>query len=137
MGLTGISRRTFWGCKRLTEIHIGSKVEKIGDEVFNGCMMLRVYNHAEFPQDCGTDVFSIVKSNCKLYVLEESQDFYRAHKDWYEFNILPMTAEMLDITPVEAATPSAKTYIDLTGKKVITPQRGQVYLQDGKKAMIR
>ena len=136
-GVTSIGSNAFLGCKRATEMYIGSKVEKIGNQAFYGCTLTRVYNYAEFPQDCGTDAFSIVKSKCTLYVKPESVDYYSVHKDWCDFNIQPMTEEMLAIESIvrEGAT-SAKTCFDLQGRKVTKPQRGQLYLQDGKKAIV-
>ncbi|MCR5361534.1 MAG: leucine-rich repeat domain-containing protein [Bacteroidales bacterium] len=136
-GVTSIGSNAFLGCKRATEMYIGSKVEKIGDQAFNGCTLLRIYNYAEFPQDCGTDAFSIVKSKCTLYVKPESVDYYSVHKDWCDFNIQPMTEEMLAIESILCEdAPSAKTCFDLQGRKVTKPQRGQLYLQDGKKAIV-
>ena len=136
--VTSISSGAFEGCKGLTSIQIPSSVTSIGYRAFYRCPSLKcIYNYAEFPQDCGTDAFSIDKTQCTLYVLPTRVSRYRVHKDWRDFNIQPMTEEMLAIESIacEDATP-AKTCFDLQGRKVTKPQRGQLYLQDGKKAIV-
>ena len=123
-GVTKIEASTFDGCKRMTEVRIGTGVESIGNRAFNGCPLLRIYNYAEFPQDCGLSVFTIVKSNCKLYVMEDSQDLYRVHKNWYEFNIQPMDAEALPVEAIENGNSTISSTYDLNGRKLSQPKKG-------------
>ena len=140
-GVTKIEKHTFYDCKRMTEIRIGTGVESIENMAFNGCPLVRIYNYAEFPQDCPTNVFSIVKPNCKLYVMEDSQDLYRVHKDWYEFDIQPMDAEALPVEAIENGDlPIGITY-DLNGRNLSQTKKGLniIRFPDGttKKVMIR
>lgn len=143
-GVTSICNYAFYNGKYITELYISSSVETIGQKAFNGCTLLRVYNYAEFPQNCGTDAFSVVKPNCKLYVMEDSQDFYSVHKDWYEFNIQPMDEEMTAIENIEMSnvkwTMDNGIY-DLSGRKLSQMQKGIniVKMSDGStcKVLIR
>ena len=115
-GVKKLSDNLFYGCKRMTEVRIGKDVEKIGNEVFNGCSLIRIYNYAEFPQDCGSNVFTIVKQNCKLYVPKDSPDLYRVHKEWYQFNIQPMDDEALPVEPIVNGEKTTSILYDLSGR---------------------
>ena len=129
-----IEGNAFYGCKRLAEVRIGCGMEEISDSVFYNCPIARIYNYSEYPQNCGKGVFSIVKPNCKLYVMEDSQDLYRVHPDWYSFNIQPMDAEALPVEAIENGDlPIGITY-DLSGRRQLRPAKGLNIIrhQDGR-----
>ena len=136
-----IPNSAFEGCKRVTELRIGTSLENIGSKAFYGCPLVRIYNYAEYPQDCASDVFSIVKPNCKLYVPEDSQDLYRVHKDWYAFNIQPLDSEALSVESIDNKKLIIDNVYDLNGRKQEKMNRGIniIRFKDGttKKVMIK
>ena len=155
-GVKNIEASTFEGCKRMTEVRIGSGVETIGNRAFYDCPLLRIYNYAEFPQNCGTNTFSVVKSNCKLFIHADSQDLYNVHQDWYEFNIQPMDDEALAIEDVNDNMNENETLryekgiYDLSGRKVNVNEdetlryenyssklKKGIYIVNGKKTLVR
>ena len=87
------------------------------------CPLTRIYSYAEYPPSCGTEVFSVVKKNCKLYVLPESVDLYNISQDWYEFNILPMDEVALSVREVGTGK-GIQEYYDLQGRRRAKRQHG-------------
>jgi len=135
-GVKKIENCTFKDCKRLSDLRIGSGVEEIGDSVFYNCPLTRIYNYAEYPQACGKGVFSIVKYYCKLFVKEDSQDFYRVSPDWSGFNIQAMDAEALAISPILESQGDEEPYYDLNGRKVGKAKNG-IYIHNGRKTVVK
>ena len=135
-GVKKIENCTFKDCKRLSDLRIGSGVEEIGDSVFYNCPLTRIYNYAEYPQTCGKGVFSIVKPYCKLFVKEDSQDYYRVFPEWSSFNIQPMDAEALPVSPVFELQGNGEPYYDLNGRKVGKAKNG-IYIHNGRKTVVK
>ncbi|MCR5361508.1 MAG: leucine-rich repeat domain-containing protein [Bacteroidales bacterium] len=136
-GVTMIGDWAFSGCSSLDFFAFGTAVKSIGKEAFSDCTaMTRLTSKATVPPTCGAQALDdINKWNCTLSVPEGYIAAYQQAAQWKDFFFVEEHTGIESIT--QDATPSAKTHIDLTGKKVITPQRGQIYLQDGKKAMTR
>lgn len=121
----------------MKSLTIGSNVNNIGSHAFDGCKgVTSIYCNAVNPPACYENSFhNDTKKNCTLYVPSGSIDAYKAANEWKDFvNIQDIST---GIGQIETDAPSAQTFIDLTGRKVITLRRGQVYLQDGKTVMIR
>ena len=119
--VTSIGKSAFNNNVKLTSVQIGGKVEEIGDYAFNKCPLTTIYNYAEYPQNCGSNTFSIAKENCKLYVLPESVDMYSVHQDWYEFNIMGMDEETVGIEAIDngqLTMDNAKGVYDLSGRRI-------------------
>ena len=138
--VTSIGDNAFNGCWGLTSVTIPNSVTSIGDEAFKGCPLTRIYSYAEYPPSCGTDVFSVVKKNCKLYVLPESVGLYKTNQNWSEFNILPMDEVALSVREVGTGK-GIQEYYDLQGHRIAKTQRGVniIRLGDGRtrKVMVK
>ncbi len=121
------------------EVRWGSNVEKIGACAFDGCLVTSIYSYATFPP-VGTqgtqDSFSVVKSNCKLYVKPECLDLYKVDSYWGQFNILSMDGEALAVQGVkdEAEEDEVVKRYNINGQRIIVPQKGVniIRTSDGK-----
>ena len=139
-GVTSIGDGAFQYCSGLTSVTIPNRVTSIGGGAFEYCPLTKIYSYAEYPPSCGIDVFSVVKKNCKLYVLPESVDIYNISQDWKEFNILPMDEVALSVREVGTGK-GIQEYYDLQGHRIAKTQRGVniIRLGDGRtrKVMVK
>ena len=128
----------FSGNVKLSELHLGSSVKKIGNEAFSQCPLTTIYSYAVTPPTCGNNVFTINAENCKLYVPEESVSKYQNHQDWYEFNIQAMKDEtgIETLRDEENEEMGNATLYDLQGRRIMKPTRG-IYVRNGKKVAIK
>ena len=114
--VTSIGEGTFSYCSNLTSATIPNSVTRIGHWAFYTCKSLSsIYNYATSPQVIDSDVFGgeegeedgiqygpVDKSTCKLYVPQESINFYKVALVWRDFkNILPIESsdQAIDNTP--------------------------------------
>ncbi|MBQ9558665.1 MAG: hypothetical protein IJ762_04820 [Bacteroidaceae bacterium] len=108
-------------------------------------LRMRDYNYAEYPQNCGKNVFSIPKENCKLYVLPESVDIYSVHQDWYEFNINAMDEDMVGVGNVrDNLNDNVNGMFDLSGRRMNANDSDNlnrlpkgIYIVKGKKVVVK
>ena len=107
----------------MTSVTIPNNITDIGDYAFKGCPLTRIYSYAEYPPSCGIDVFSVVKKNCKLYVLPKSVGQYKTNQNWKEFNILPMDEVALSVREVGTGK-GIQEYYDLQGRRRAKRQHG-------------
>ena len=121
--VTSIGDYAFEYCSSLTSVTIPNSVTSIGEGAFYGCKSLSaIFNYATSPQVIDSEVFGggefehdgvkygpVDKSICKLYVPQESINFYKVALVWRDFkNILPIGAQTVDVTTT-TVTPSATT----------------------------
>ena len=108
--------------------------------IFYDCPLTRICSYAEYPPSCGNNVFTVVKKNCKLYVLPESVSRYKTNQDWKEFNILPMDEVALSVREVGTGK-GIQEYYNLQGHRIAKTQRGVniIRLGDGRtrKVMVK
>ncbi len=134
--VTSIGYQAFDGCTGLTSIEIPSGVSSIGNYAFRGTGLTSIICLANYSPECSSSTFEYVdKTACSLYVPDEAISDYKTADGWKDFfNIQGISS---GIGQIESDVPSDKTYIDLTGRKVVTPRRGQLYLHDGKKVIVQ
>ena len=124
--VTSIDSRVFDCYSKLTSVTIGENVNSIGEYAFNYCQKLaEIWNKAVDPQAINVNVFNGVnKSECKLYVPQESYGKYIAANGWKDFLIV---AGVEDVD-VDEATKEVDCYYDLRGVRLIEPERGQAVI---------
>ncbi|MBQ4291115.1 MAG: leucine-rich repeat protein [Muribaculaceae bacterium] len=128
------------GLTGLTSLTIPASVTTIGGSAFRNCDKLKsVTNLAETPQEIQPDVFENVdKTACKLFVLSQSLEKYKAAAVWKEF----LVEAGVEGVEADDETKTVAGYYNLQGVRIDNPERGQVSIvryTDGsaKKIVIR
>lgn len=134
--VTSIGYDTFSNCSSLTSVIIPSSLTSIGLFAFSNCSSLSsIYCEATVPPQCGTQVFQDVdKQVCKLYVPEGCVNIYKAADQWSDFLFI---SETTNIGFLSTEMSTDVKYYNLLGHKVITPQKGMIHIQNGKKFLVK
>lgn len=138
--ITTIKTETFANCKSLRTIEIPKGVTSIGGYAFSGCESMEyVVSQIEEPFQIGSTVFTVYDSEAgkvrlieKLYVPNGTKGKYEATDGWTVFN------EIIEGTPDAIQSPHTKGCLtediyDLQGIHITQPQRGRLYIINGKK----
>lgn len=81
--ITNIGMTAFTGCTELVEINIPDNVTNIGNSAFRDCLkLISITIRAITPPTLGTNSFSNISPNAKIYVPVESVDAYKAATNW-------------------------------------------------------
>ena len=156
-----LSNNIFWGCSNLTDVTIPEGVTTIGEEAFRECSALasivlpssltEVQKYAFQKCDALTDVYCYAenvpktddnafadtpKESATLHVPAISVEDYWAAWPWGDF----MQVVSLDpdaIMGVELSEDQNVQYYDLSGRRVSHPQKGHLYISNGKKVVIK
>ena len=82
--VTSIGTSAFNGCKCATTITVGSGVTSILGGAFNGCESMKDYHFLSTtpPTLGGTNVFTGIPSDCKIYVPSASLTAYQTATNW-------------------------------------------------------
>ena len=85
--VTSIGTNAFAGIETLTKVSLGESVKTIGEQAFYNCVNLEtIYNYRATPTNTYSSAFDGVdKFECKLYVLANSIDLYKAAAVWRDF----------------------------------------------------
>lgn len=128
------------GLTDLTSLTIPASVATIGGSAFCNCTKLTsVTNLAETPQEIQPSVFENVdKAACKLFVLSQSLEKYKAAEVWKEF----LVEAGIEGVEADAEAKTVESYYNLQGVRIDNPERGQVIIvryNDGsaKKVIVR
>ena len=91
--LLTVPTATFQQCTDLTEVHLGTDTEQLGEYVFDGTRLTNLYVTAIYPPVCysktftNNDGYDIFKQ-CTLYVMPGSKSMYRNHSYWGKFSYI-------------------------------------------------
>ena len=112
------------GLTGLTSLTIPASVATIGGSAFRNCDKLKsVTNFAETPQEIQPSVFENVdKTVCKLFVLSQSLEKYKAAAVWKEF----LVEAGVEGVEADDETKTVAGYYNLQGVRIDNPERGQV-----------
>ena len=139
-GLESIGGSAFEGCTNLTSISIPSTVKTILQNAFRNCKgMTDFYSKAKsvpYTDDAAFDGTPTEKST--LHVPASAVEEYRTSWPWSDFkNIVALEEDDPDgIMAVKQTNDSNNLYYDLTGRKVLYPQKG-LYIKKGKKVIVK
>ena len=138
--VTSIGDYAFRGCSGLISVTIGSGVETIGSVSFANCPeLLDVYCYAEKVPSTNSNAFSgSYPGYVTLHVPDASIESYKATEPWSGFGkIVALTPEETGIDELKGENGKVKTEIfDLSGRRVQKAQKG-IYIQNGKKVMVK
>ena len=137
--MPAIGYATFRDCSSLKGIAIPSTVQSIGDSAFIGCTSLdSVCSYIEHPFEFGHDAFKDISPRCVLTVPFGKRDAYIA-AGWTEQIFKGGIKEMPEPAGIRPVTigRSNSAYYDLQGRRTAVPQKGKIYIHQGRKIRTR
>ena len=152
--LEELKELTFGFCEKLKHVVLPTNLKRINDLVFNGCSLeeldipgtveyygkqsclcdnLKIVNvYRPDPVEISSDVFSVYNT---LHVVKGSGTLYQAAANWNKFTIVE-DLEPTGISTVKAgAKARAESWYDLQGRQVTRPEKGRIYIHDGRKVV--
>ena len=138
--VTEIESSAFYYCRGLTSVTLGSGITSIESGAFEECPSLdSVVCYADIPPVCdGLSFVVSPKQKCTLYVPHNSVEAYREARIWKSFT------EIKDISEIETSIASLQGnteewigIYDLRGRNISKVLRKGIYIQNGKKIVIK
>lgn len=156
-----IGQRAFYGCETLSSLVIPNQVKIIGDEAFRKCYGLTrivlpssvnsmgekvfsycsavtdVYVNWNTPLEINENVFSHIDlSQVTLHVPARTTDLYKKDYVWSLFgNIVEDASAIEEVTSTDVDSNSS--LFNLAGQRVSAPQKGQIYISEGRKKLAK
>lgn len=139
-GLLSIGGSAFEGCTGLQTITIPSTVNTISINAFKNCKGITdVYCYAKDVPDTHFDAYDGTPTEkSTLHVPASAIEKYRAAWPWSDFKeIVTIEEEAPDgIISVKHTDDCNGDYYDLTGRRILLPQKG-LYIRNGKKIVVK
>lgn len=128
----------FENCTSLETVVLPGGLEGIGDEAFSGCLSLsKITLHVDVPRHIklGDNIFSSeIYNDCQLFVPSGSLDKYRNAPAWKNFrNIIELSSGAAPV--IDDTSESCDDFTDISGVVVSKPEKGKIYIRNGKKVM--
>lgn len=133
--VTGIGKDAFANQTGLTGVSIPASVTTIGKRAFSGCSgLVAIYCYGEEPATVGESAFDGVdKDNCIIHVPDNTEAKYAAADGWKEFTNIWATG----IREIKNETTTNERWYSLDGREINQPTKKGVYINNGKKIVIK
>ena len=130
-----IGKDAFADLSGLTSIYIPATVTSIGKRAFKGCSsLLAIYCYGEEPATLGENAFEGVdKENCIIYVPDGCEGKYSSAEGWKEFANIWTTG----IHEIKNEATINDRWYSLDGRSIKKPTKKGIYINNGKKIVIR
>ena len=136
-----IGERSFCGCHNLIKVEISKSVTSIGENAFGACYnIVSIVSHIEEPfmTDGFNDYKYLTTSKVTLYVPKGCEAKYRDVKGWSNFTEIVEMEETNILSHKKIDQISTEDPIfDLRGQRLSCPSRNAIYIQNGKKKLIK
>ena len=136
-----IGERSFCGCSNLAKVEIPKSVTSIGEDAFGACYNITsIVSHIEAPffTDGFNDYKYLTTSNITLYVPKGCEAKYRDVKGWSYFTrIIEMETTGIPTHKEKEQINTKGLVFDLRGQRLPSPPHNAIYIQNGKKILIK
>jgi hypothetical protein len=137
-GVSVLDEGVFYGCRALEAVCLPSTVTKLGKYMVEDCTSLKKFVCAAVtPPECNEQTFGNMEG-MTLYVPVGCSDTYRGSVGWNKFGSIVETDTLLSIGSVNTVpTRCTVTIHDLQGRQLRHAPAKGVYIQDGKKRVVK
>lgn len=130
-GVTAIDSYAFNGCNELISMELPPTLSEIGRNAFSGCRkVVSIVSKNEIPPVCQRNAFQF-SPDCVIQVPMESVETYQTAYLWQEYKIIGMETGIHSLYGGQSG--NGQNIYDMTGRKVLHPQKGSIYIVNGKK----
>ena len=130
-GVTAIDSYAFNGCNELISMELPSTLSEIGRGAFSGCRkVVSIVSKNEIPPVCQRNAFQF-SPDCVIQVPMESVETYQTAYLWQEYKIIGMETGIHSLYGGQSG--NGQNIYDMTGRKVLHPKKGSIYIVNGKK----
>ena len=137
-GVETIGEMAFGNCQNLKSIRIPESVTTIRSSAFHGCKNLEsIYFFGKVNWDTSYRAFYDMKSTPTLYVPESEVEYYK--KGYKKGAVLPISSsdQSLGISDVNLSSGEQAESYDLQGRRLTDKPASGVYIQNGKKRVVK
>ena len=136
-GSSKIGSWAFQNCESLVRVSVPATTQSIGDSAFCGCTALdTVVCYMDEPFAFGAGAFDRISGHCVLTVPYGRAQAYRA-AGWTEEVFKGGIREIgapAGISTIKVKSKDTR-YYDLQGRPVTRPEKGRIYIHDGRKVV--
>ncbi len=138
-GVTVIRSHTFENCTNLSTVTLGSKMETIQGGAFANCRNLTdFYCYTDVVPEVSLDTFNDSYIDyATLHVPASAVEVYKAAEIWKEFGKIEAIEGTAIQQPKSHVTPTDAPVYNLQGQRLTDKPRKGVYIQNGKKVVMK